>query len=193
MQFCTVYQRQTGSERYIRATAGRGEFFAFDYEVSHDPASESLDVVSGPHAGETVNPWFWPNVRLGTAMGCQAARGKGMRLCCSSLLIHGTRDQPGDTNASAVQTALAEFVRTGVVGWSKPVELRAEWLTSDVIALARGIHANSALDGLPALTDALLEAGCDDPLPIEHLKTCPYHGTSCWVVEMICAQAARRG
>jgi hypothetical protein len=61
-----------------------------------------------------------------------------------------------------------------------------------VLAIARGIHANAALDGIPALTDALLEAGCDDPLVMEHLRTCPDHGPSCWVVEMILDAASPR-
>ncbi|MBM3980095.1 MAG: hypothetical protein FJ304_07385 [Planctomycetes bacterium] len=70
--------------------------------------------------------------------------------------------------------------------------MRAEWLTSDVVALARGIHASAALDGLPALCDALLEAGCDDPLVVEHLQTCRDHAPSCWVVEMILDQLTAR-
>jgi hypothetical protein len=65
-------------------------------------------------------------------------------------------------------------------------------LTSDVVALARGIHANAGLDGLSALTDALLEAGCDDPLVINHLNMCPDHASSCWVVEMILNQIESR-
>jgi hypothetical protein len=54
-----------------------------------------------------------------------------------------------------------------------------------VVALARGIDAGAALDGIPALADALQEAGCDNPLVMEHLRTCPDHSPSCWVVEMI--------
>jgi hypothetical protein len=97
-----------------------------------------------------------------------------------------------DTSPAIVQRSVAECINAAVAEQhAEPVPpLRTEWLTSDVMALARGIHANAALDGLPALTDALIEAGCDDPLVMEHLKTCPDHGPSCWVVEMILDQLA---
>jgi hypothetical protein len=82
----------------------------------------------------------------------------------------------------------------GVPVLTEPVPpLHKDWLTSDVVALARGIHANSAFDGLPVLYDALLEAGSDHPLVMEHLQTCSDHAPSCWVTEMILDQAATRG
>lgn len=58
-------------------------------------------------------------------------------------------------------------------------------MTSTVAQLAAGIHAETAFDRTPILADALQDAGCDDPLLLDHLRYCPDHGASCWVVEMI--------
>jgi hypothetical protein len=192
MQFCTVCQRQTGTDRHARQIGSRGEFFAFEYEVSHAPTVECVGVRRSPEAERAGSGGYWPDIKTGVQEGTLTIRHDGISLCCTELLIVFTKQMDVDTTPRLVRTRLAEFVRSRVVGWSEPVELRSEWLTSDVVALARGIHANAALDGLPALTDALLEAGCEDPLTIEHLKTCPDHGPMCWVVEMICAQAAAR-
>ncbi|MBP3960319.1 hypothetical protein J8F10_34255 [Gemmata sp. G18] len=71
--------------------------------------------------------------------------------------------------------------------------LRAEWLTSDVIALAMGIRADAATDRYLVLSDALRDAGCEDQLIHDHLQTCPDHGSSCWVVEMILDQTRPAG
>lgn len=193
MQFRTVRQPQTGTDRFSRPRGPRGDFFAFECAVSHDPASESVGVQLAPGAEHSCSRECWTYIREGVGFGCAASRTDGARLCCTNLLITGANDHPVDTNPTLVRLRLAEFVQSRVVGWSEPIDpLRSELLTSDVVALARGIHANQAFDGLPALTDALLEAGCDDPLALEHLTTCPDHGPMCWVVEMICAQAAAR-
>jgi hypothetical protein len=190
MQIRTVYQRQRGTERHLRVIGGRAEFFSFDYEVSHDPTIERVGVQLSPDVA--VSREYWPEIQEGVRNGCAEALRLGVRLCSTSLLILATKEHPVDTSPHVVRTNLATFVSSRVAGWSEPIALHPEWLTSDVVALARGIHTHSALDGLPALTDALLEAGCDDPLALEHLRMCPDHGPSCWVVEMICAQAAAR-
>lgn len=185
MEFRTVRQRQSGTEKHARQVGGRGEFFLFGYEVSHDSSIESVGVQLSPNVEDYLARDYWPAIKAGVRAGCEEAQRQGVRLCCTSLLIPSVREMLVDTTARLVQARLTEFVRSRVCEWSEPIEYFTEWLTSDVLALARGIHANAALDGLPALTDALIEAGCDDPLVMEHLRTCPDHGPSCWVVEMI--------
>lgn len=134
------------------------------------------------------------DIYAGVRVGWEDARSDdSARLCCTKLHILATRDNPVDTSPYVIRLLLSEFVRKRIAEWAESLApLRAEWLTSDVVALARGIHANAALDGLPALTDALLEAGCDDQLVMEHLQTCPDHSPSCWVVEMILDVESRR-
>jgi hypothetical protein len=174
----------------MRQFGGRGEFFAFDYEVAPDPTTEGVAMRLGPDLRKGFPQEFWPGIETGTRNGWEASLLRGTRLCCIRFTVVFAKYHDVDTSPAVVQRCVAKCLGAEVAEQrAEPIpSLRTEWLTSDVVALAHGIHANAALDGLPALTDALIEAGCDDWLVMEHLKTCPDHAPSCWVVEMILDQ-----
>lgn len=65
------------------------------------------------------------------------------------------------------------------------VEIQLEWLTSTVVALARGIYEERAFDGLPILADALQEAGCDDDDILNHCRDPREHVRGCWLVDLL--------
>jgi hypothetical protein len=196
MQFLTILKPKR--ERYsihIQSHTGIGCYFNhFEYELHDDPTAEAVTVQFGPELRGILPSQLWPDVEIGARRGASEAQSHGLRLCCVRFTLLSAKYHDVDTTPRAVQLRVADCVHANVaLRETEPVPwLRAEWLSSDVVALARGIHASAALDGLPALTDALLEAGCDDPLAIEHLTTCRDHGPMCWVVEMICTQAAAR-
>ena len=170
----------------MRQSGGRGEYFVFEYEANHDPTAENVRAQKDDRCAYFE---FWPEIQAGVHAGQQETKRRGERLCCTALIVPAIKFTDVDTTPQLVRRLLTDFVRARLTEWAELIPpLRAEWLTSDVVALARGISANAALDGLPALCDALLEAGCDDPLVIEHLQTCPDHSPSCWVVEMILDQ-----
>jgi hypothetical protein len=195
MQFLTIL-KPTRDRHHVRVQrGGRGFYFEdFEYELHDDPAVESIAVSFGPELRRFLPRDFWPDVEIGARQGAKEAQGRGARLCCVRFTLLAAKYHDVDTTSRAIHIRVADCIdATVALRHADLLEpLRAEWLTSDVVALARGIHANAALDGFPALTDALLEAGCDDPLALEHLRKCPDHGPSCWVVEMVCAQAAAR-
>jgi hypothetical protein len=194
MQFLTIRERRSGTEKWLRQYGGRGEFFTFYYELVHDPTIEGVGVQLNP-AIKTYASWdSEPDIHTGTRIGWEDAKfDDAARVCCTKLHILTTRDHPVDTSPLVIRSLLIEFVRKRLTASTEPLPLlHKDWLTSDVIALARGIHSSAAFDGLPALYDALLEVGCDDPLVMEHLQTCPDHAPSCWVTEMIVDQAASR-
>ena len=61
-----------------------------------------------------------------------------------------------------------------------------EWLTSDVLALARGIYADRAFDRMPILADALQDAGCDNADVLAHCRdAAQVHVRGCWVVDLL--------
>jgi hypothetical protein len=64
-------------------------------------------------------------------------------------------------------------------------EIQFEWLTSTVVALARGIYANRAFDRMPILADALQDAGCDDDAILSHCREPREHARGCWVVDLL--------
>jgi hypothetical protein len=68
----------------------------------------------------------------------------------------------------------------------RPVALNPAWLTSDVVALARGIYDDRAFDRMPILADALQDAGCDNDDVLIHCRdTSLAHVCGCWVVDLV--------
>ena len=67
----------------------------------------------------------------------------------------------------------------------RPAALDRAWLTSTVVALARGIYAERAFDRLPILADALMDAGCDDDDILNHCRGDDPHMRGCWVVDRL--------
>ncbi len=65
------------------------------------------------------------------------------------------------------------------------VEFRPEWRTEAVQTLARHLRAQEAFDRMAVLADALEQAGCDDPIILNHCRRCPAHYPDCWVIGFI--------
>lgn len=66
----------------------------------------------------------------------------------------------------------------------------ARWRTSDVIGLALGIKEDAAFDRLPILSDALMDAGCEDEVLVGHCRKKRHTRRNCWVVELILGTAS---
>ena len=72
----------------------------------------------------------------------------------------------------------------GPTGESREV-LHQQWLTADVLGLARGIYQERAFDRLPILADALMDAGCDNEQILGHCRGPGPHVRGCWVVDLV--------
>jgi hypothetical protein len=71
----------------------------------------------------------------------------------------------------------------------RPVAVDPAWLTSTVVALARGIYEERAFDRMPILADALQDAGCDNEDVLDHCRGPGPHVRGCWVVDMLLGKA----
>jgi hypothetical protein len=81
---------------------------------------------------------------------------------------------------------IVEFVRDVVGNPFRPVAPDPAWLTSDVLALARGIYEERAFDRMPILADALQDAGCTNEDVLSHCRdTQLTHVRGCWVVDLV--------
>jgi hypothetical protein len=68
----------------------------------------------------------------------------------------------------------------------RDVAVAAEWLTSDVLALARGVYDEKAFDRMPILADALQDAGCDNAEALDHCRAANWeHVRGCWVIDLL--------
>jgi hypothetical protein len=71
----------------------------------------------------------------------------------------------------------------------RPATLDRAWLTSTVVALARGIYADRAFDRMPILADALQDAGCTSDDILAHCRGPGPHVRGCWVVDLALGKA----
>jgi hypothetical protein len=67
----------------------------------------------------------------------------------------------------------------------RSVALDRAWLTSTVVALARGIYADRAFDRMTILADALQDAGCDNEDVLNHCRVEGPHVRGCWVIDLL--------
>lgn len=72
----------------------------------------------------------------------------------------------------------------------RPFVADPSWLTPTVMQLARAIQSERSFDALPALGDALEEAGCADADLLAHCRGRKPHAQRCWVVDGLLGKSA---
>src|SRR5262249_38949920 len=90
------------------------------------------------------------------------------------------------TTEAAEQAVQVALLRDIFGNPFRPVAVDPRWLTSDVVALARGIYEGRAFDRLPILADALQDAGCENADILGHCRDPQLaHIRGCWVVDLV--------
>jgi hypothetical protein len=80
-----------------------------------------------------------------------------------------------------LQRVMADFVAPT----PEAARFDARWRTADVVDLARGVYRAFAFDRMPALVDALMDAGCDNDAILAHCRAPDGHVRGCWVLDLI--------
>jgi hypothetical protein len=70
----------------------------------------------------------------------------------------------------------------------RPAAFDPSWLTSTVVAVARGIYDDRAFDRMLILADALQDAGCEDEAILMHCRSGGPHARGCWVIDRLLGQ-----
>ena len=97
---------------------------------------------------------------------------------------HDRAERIRDTHLRLQENIFREIVGNPFL----PVDFDPRWRTDDVLGLARGIYANKAFAHLPILSDALMDAGCDDERIIGHCRDKCQHVRGCWLIDLILQQ-----
>ena len=84
----------------------------------------------------------------------------------------------------ATKCALAEILRD-IFNPFRPVAVDPRWRTETVVGIARAAYDDRAWDRLPILADALMDAGCDHPDVLAHLRGPGPHVRGCWVLDLL--------
>ncbi len=98
----------------------------------------------------------------------------------TARLVSGARDDnmiPRREQADLIRCIFGDPFR--------PVAVDPNWLTSDVLTLAKGIYDDKAFDRLPILADALQDAGCADEALLAHCRDGGSHVRGCWAVDLV--------
>jgi hypothetical protein len=69
--------------------------------------------------------------------------------------------------------------------FTRQPEFDAAWRSEDVVQLASHAYAAGDFSALPALADALEEAGCDRDDILNHLRSGGPHIRGCWALELV--------
>ena len=67
----------------------------------------------------------------------------------------------------------------------RPLRTDPNWLTSTVVAIARGVYDERAFNRLPLLADALQDAGCENTDILDHCRGPGPHVRGCWVIDQL--------
>ena len=67
--------------------------------------------------------------------------------------------------------------------WSPCID--PSWLTSDVLAMCRGMYETRDFAAMPILADALQDAGCENADVLNHCRGDGPHVRGCWVVDLL--------
>jgi hypothetical protein len=65
------------------------------------------------------------------------------------------------------------------------LEIRAVICAADGLVGSIGEESERAFDRMPILADALEDAGCDDPLLLEHCRKEDKHVRGCWALDLL--------
>ena len=106
-----------------------------------------------------------------------------------SIAAAARRTEPIEAAVSREACWQVRLLRDIIGNPFRPVAIDPAWLTANVLDLARTIYAERAFDRLPILADALMDAGCDDPLILDHCRSSGPHVRGCWVVDLLLGKA----
>jgi len=102
---------------------------------------------------------------------------------------HSNDSHDRDEHNRSTHLRLQENIFRDIVGNPfLPAEFDPRWRTDDVLGVARGIYANRAFAHMPILSDALMDAGCEDERIICHCRNKCQHVRGCWLIDLILQQ-----
>jgi hypothetical protein len=107
-----------------------------------------------------------------------AASDTPLAIGSDQLLVSGKSDQ---SNTQLIAAWLWDIFGNPF----RPVSIDPSWQTATVTSLAQAIYDERAFDRMPALADALEDAGCTNHDILAHCRQLGEHARGCWVVDLL--------
>jgi hypothetical protein len=89
----------------------------------------------------------------------------------------------------AEEVEQADLVREIFGNVCRPIDFDPAWRSIRAVELARAIEGSRDFEGMPALGDALEEAGCDQPEVLAHCRGPSEHVRGCWALDLVVGRA----
>jgi hypothetical protein len=108
--------------------------------------------------------------------------------CCVADAVSSSPDENESNRACRIEYARQVRLLHDIFGPLpfRDLAIAPEWLTSHVLALARGIYDDKAFDRMPILADALQDAGCNNDEILTHCRVENWeHVRGCWVLDLL--------
>ncbi|MFL5339752.1 MAG: hypothetical protein ACJ8F7_06250 [Gemmataceae bacterium] len=120
------------------------------------------------------------------AGGADAARAaKSTAYVARNRARYAAGRPPAEPDYWREQSAQSDLLRDIFGNPFRPVAVESAWLTAGIVQLAQAIYDERAFDRLPALADALEQAGCTDGNILAHARKPGEHVRGCWVVDLL--------
>jgi hypothetical protein len=171
------------SESALREAVEAAEQVAdglLEYACTQPPKKISSELERVFQAVEAVEAKRWPQSAAGKVLSAYRPDYGWVW----EVLAYGPDDgEYGE--ASNELRCQAELFRCVFGNPFRPVVFAPQWRTSDVVALARSIYESRDFSAMPILTDALMDAGCEDVELLGHCHSSGPHVRGCWVVDLV--------
>jgi hypothetical protein len=111
------------------------------------------------------------------------------KIVYTEVLLAGGRppeeDLDGPETDTNVRRAIAHLLRDIFGNPFRPVSIDPLFLTETVVSLAEQMYESRDFAAMPILSDALLDAGCDNEDVLNHYREPGPHVRGCWVVDLV--------
>jgi hypothetical protein len=150
----------------------------------HDAARASPAACAAAYASMTDLGWVHSAANYARQATLQASPGAARVGTVGSALPRKEAERVERTERTAQARLLVDLVGNpfGSVNLDRDV---LAWNGGIVRRMAQAIYDELAFDRLPILSDALLEAGCDDEALIAHCRGEGPHVRGCWAVDLL--------
>jgi hypothetical protein len=106
-----------------------------------------------------------------------------LREFCSLSIAHHALSAAAEVDQSISQRI--PLLRCLFSNPFRPIVVDPGWLSFDVVTLTQLIDQTQSFEQMAILSDALLDAGCDDSAILAHCRCNEPHTRGCWVIDLL--------
>src|SRR5262245_44816613 len=128
---------------------------------------------------------YFARQKMAVVHSLSAHAGEAALFACRYAIAEGTGITRWTPDEQPRPDLVAAYLRDITGSPYLTVTLDSSWRTANTLDLSRTIYDERAFDRLPILADALMDAGCDNPELLGHLRSPGPHVRGCWALDLI--------